>query len=129
METTYTYRPPFPVITTNPTLEQALAATTKKDWLQAFGISAGAAAIAAVATRPFSVKYGMSLVAFGTVGTIAAMGVLKNSCKRLEGYEPNEEQCQKFPYRLDIPDEQVRVEPFRMPTREELEEIIRNPRQ
>eukprot|EP01122_Echinamoeba_exundans_P007534 TRINITY_DN2341_c0_g1_i1.p1 TRINITY_DN2341_c0_g1~~TRINITY_DN2341_c0_g1_i1.p1 ORF type:complete len:130 (-),score=27.46 TRINITY_DN2341_c0_g1_i1:295-684(-) len=129
MQTTYTYRPPFPVITTKPTLEQAFAATTRRDWLEAFGVSALSGGVIAAVTRPFSMKYGMGIATFGCVGALAVMGVFKSASKRLQGYEPNNTILNQFPYRLDTPGEQVRVEPFRVPTREELEDILRNPRQ
>jgi hypothetical protein len=129
MQTTYTYRPPFPVISAKPNLEQAMAATTRRDWLEAFGVSTVSAGIAAAVTRPFNLKYGMSLATFGCVGALSVMGIFRSASRRLEGYEANAEILNKFPYRLDTPGEQVRVEPFRAPSREELEEILRNPRQ
>lgn len=129
METTYTYRPPYPVVAHKPTLSMACNATTTKDWLQAFSFAAFSGAVTSAVSRPFNMKYGLGIATFSCTFIVAGMGVFASAVRRLEGYEPNEFLVKKYPYRLDYPGEQIRVEPFRIPTREELEEIIRNPRQ
>lgn len=129
METTFTYRAPYPVITTKPTFDQTLSATTSRDWTILGGVTALCGGAGSMFARPFRIKYGMGLVTASCVAVLGFMGVMRSAVLRLEGYSPNEWLVKKYPYRLDSQGQQIRVEPFRQPTPQEFQEILRNPRQ
>jgi hypothetical protein len=101
---------------------------TWKQWL--------AMPLAAVASYPLGVYFGQPFYMkpaygslFGGVGLIcAASYAMVGSVRRLQGVDSNEAEVSKFQFRTDIHDYQVRVEPFRKISKEEEDEISRNPR-
>jgi hypothetical protein len=124
----FKYRPSYPIITTQPTLNEAVANLGWRDYVRAAVAPVVAYPLGYLIGKPFFMK-----PAYGSLfGTIAFAGAviygIQGSTRRLQGVHPNQDEVARYPFRIDISDYQVRVEPFRTITEEENLEIRSNPR-
>jgi len=122
----FKYRSKYPIITNTPTFKLALSNMNKRDWAISIGLPLLSLPVGFAIGAPFRKP-----VMWGCFIVVLPAGFLlgiRDSARRLQGRRENPEEVAKYKYRLDMEPYQVRVEPLRKITEEELEEIEDNPR-